>query len=132
MPANIDHGRTSTISSKLTPPWSSRPRSAGFQWARIIVFYKKKYEGNFFTGEENESDNHLHSHVYKCCELLGVKHQYSLGIEFQEYGDDRFEKSKADAHASIPSLVQDVMSNLDTSRAEGRRLTSKINEPSYA
>lgn len=82
------------------------------QSRKTAVVLSASGEGHFFPGEKNELSNHLHPHLFKCCELLGVEHQFQLGIEFQEFGDNRFEKSKAEALAAIPGLVREIMENL--------------------
>lgn len=82
------------------------------QSGKTAVILSASGEGYYFDGQKNSGDNYLHPHLFKCCELLGVEYQYSLGVEFQEFADDRFEKSKTEAYAAIPGLVQDIMSNL--------------------
>lgn len=66
-----------------------------------------------FTGDGIRAAwNHLHPHIEVFSRYLGVSHSWQEGVEYQEFGDDRFEASKAKTFAAIPLIVGEVLSSL--------------------
>ncbi|EDY83742.1 Flavodoxin-like fold subfamily [Verrucomicrobiia bacterium DG1235] len=67
-----------------------------------------------FTGNGIRADwNHLHPHIEVVSRYFGVSHSWQQGIEYQEFGDKRFEDSKAKSFAAIPVIVDEVLSSFD-------------------
>ncbi|MDQ8201501.1 NAD(P)H-dependent oxidoreductase [Pelagicoccus sp. SDUM812003] len=65
-----------------------------------------------FTGDGIRADwNHLHPHIEVFSRYFGVSHSWQEGIEYQEFGDQRFEDSKAKSFAAIPVIVDEVISS---------------------
>jgi len=53
--------------------------------------------------------NHLHPHVETIAHYLGVSHSWGASIEYQEFVDQRFEKSKARAFSKLPDIVEELL-----------------------
>jgi FMN-dependent NADH-azoreductase len=78
---------------------------------KMIVFTSSG-EFDFQEGGVRESFNHLVPHIKSCAHYLGVndkKDFYHVGIEYQEFKDDRHERSKGEAHACIANLVDKIL-----------------------
>ncbi|MDQ8201241.1 NAD(P)H-dependent oxidoreductase [Pelagicoccus enzymogenes] len=77
-----------------------------------------------FTGNGIRSHlNHLHPHVEVFSRYLGVSQSWQEGIEYQEFGDKRFEDSKAKSFAAIPRIVDEVIASfLREERKEQNRI----------
>jgi FMN-dependent NADH-azoreductase len=74
---------------------------------KIIVF-SSSGEFGFQKGGVREAHNHLVPHIKSCAHYLGVTNEqdfYHVGIEYQEFKDDRHERSKKEAFAAISELV---------------------------
>ncbi len=52
--------------------------------------------------------NHLETHIRTCAHYLGVEDSHLIAIDYQEFGDTRYERSVADAYAAIPILVEQL------------------------
>jgi FMN-dependent NADH-azoreductase len=69
-------------------------------------------EFDFHKGGIREELNHLLPHLKSCAHYLGVTHEkdfYHMGIEYQEFKDDRHEKSKNEAFANLANLVDEII-----------------------
>ncbi|MBV9076845.1 MAG: NAD(P)H-dependent oxidoreductase [Methylobacteriaceae bacterium] len=84
--------------------WPLEPLLAG----KILVLLTSAGEFGFGPGGVREHMNHLDPHVRVASGYLGVAETFHLGIEYQEFGDARHERSVADAMAGIPGLVAQV------------------------
>lgn len=82
---------------------------------KTLVMLTSWGEFGFGRGEANEHANHLTSHLETVSKYLGVDDIHHIGIEYQEFGDERFAASKARAGAAIPALVSKL-----AARAAGR------------
>ena len=77
-----------------------------------LVLFTSSGEFGFAPGGIREAANHLDSHFFTLQRLLGADHLFHAGIEYQEFKDDRHAASVANAHAQVPTLVQQVASVL--------------------
>lgn len=67
-----------------------------------------------FTGDGIRANwNHLHPHIEIFSRYLGVSNFWWQGIEYQEFGDKRFEDSKAKSFAAIPEIVDKAIATLE-------------------
>jgi FMN-dependent NADH-azoreductase len=55
--------------------------------------------------------NHLHPHVETIAHYLGVSQSWSAAIEYQEFGDQRFEQSKARAFSKLPEIAEALLAS---------------------
>lgn len=62
-------------------------------------------EFGFGPGEHNEGGDNLVPHLRFASRYLGVSEFHHIGIEFQEFGDTRHERSKAEANRAVRDLV---------------------------
>ncbi|MCE7997541.1 MAG: ACP phosphodiesterase [Rhodobiaceae bacterium] len=63
-------------------------------------------EFGFGAGGINADADHLVPHIRTISKYLGAESLHHIGIEYQEFADHRFEKSKADALTSVELLAQ--------------------------
>lgn len=78
-----------------------------------LVVLTSSGEFGFGKGEIREDFNHLLPHIQSCAHYLGVdakKDMHHIGIEYQEFKDDRHEASKRAAFAKLPQLVNHLLS----------------------
>ena len=59
----------------------------------------------FEKGGINEQANHLTPHIRTLSKYLGVELIYEVASEYQEFADERHEKSLRDAASSIEKLA---------------------------
>lgn len=73
---------------------------------KMIVFTSSG-EFDFQKGGAREAFDHLVPHIKSCAHYLGVSEQdfYHVGIEYQEFKDERHEQSKKEAFACLPGLI---------------------------
>lgn len=62
-------------------------------------------EFGFGPGELNEGGDNLVPHLRFASRYLGVSEFHHVGIEYQEFGDARHERSKAEANRAVHDLV---------------------------
>lgn len=67
-------------------------------------------EFGFGRGEANEHANHLTTHLQTVSKYLGVDDIHHIGIEYQEFGDERFAASRAKASADLQMMVSRLAS----------------------
>ena len=52
--------------------------------------------------------NHVEGGVFAPLEYIGITDQHSAAIEYDEFGDDRTQKSIADAEAKVTDIVVEL------------------------
>ena len=72
---------------------------------KTLVLLTAWGEFGFGPGEPNEGRDNLTPHIRTVSRYLGVEELHHVGIEYQEFGDLRFEASKKEAFASLAPLV---------------------------
>jgi FMN-dependent NADH-azoreductase len=85
---------------------------------KTLVLLTAAGEFGFQPGQLNAEHGHLAPHVRSASRYLGVSQFKHFGVEFQEFGDARFERSKQDAFRRIPLLVEEMQAMLDEECAE--------------
>ncbi|MES1947296.1 FMN-dependent NADH-azoreductase [Salinisphaera sp. C84B14] len=70
-----------------------------------LVVLTSSGEFGFGAGQLNEQAGHLLPHLRSVAGYLGAKDIHHVGIEYQEFGDERFEKSKAEAKKQVAALA---------------------------
>jgi FMN-dependent NADH-azoreductase len=75
---------------------------------KTLIILSSSGEGGFELGGINAAINYLDPHIVTASRLLGVSEHHVIRIEYQEFGDDRHQQSIQSAHATIPSLVQQL------------------------
>lgn len=78
---------------------------------KMIVFTSSG-EFDFQKGGAREAFNHLVPHIKSCAHYLGItdeKDFYHIGIEYQEFKDERHERSKSAAYARMANLVDEML-----------------------
>lgn len=76
---------------------------------KTLVLLVSAGEFGFEAGGFNESKNHLGPHIKTASKYLGVEEMYEIWSEYQEFGDERFEKSNSDAHKNAKELAADLV-----------------------
>lgn len=74
-----------------------------------MVVFTSSGEFDFQKSGAREAFNHLVPHIKSCAHYLGVNNEkdfYHVGIEYQEFKDNRYERSKNEAFADIVNLVE--------------------------
>jgi FMN-dependent NADH-azoreductase len=79
---------------------------------KILVILSVSGEGGFAIGGVRATMNHLDPSIVAASKLFGVSEHHVIRIEYQEFGDDRHQKSIQSAHAAIPILVQKLMQKI--------------------
>ncbi|MEO1248956.1 MAG: NAD(P)H-dependent oxidoreductase [Pseudomonadota bacterium] len=77
---------------------------------KSLVMLTSWGEFGFERGGANEHSNHLTSHLETVSKYLGVDDIHHIGVEYQEFGDERFAASKAKAIAAMPAIVSTLVS----------------------
>ncbi|MDV3350162.1 NAD(P)H-dependent oxidoreductase [Leptothoe sp. LEGE 181152] len=75
---------------------------------KTLVILSASGEGGFKLGGANAAINHLDPHIVVASRLFGVSKHHVIRIEYQEFGDDRHQKSIQSAYGAIPDLVQQI------------------------
>lgn len=78
---------------------------------KTLVLLSSSGEGGLAMGEANAAKNHLQPHLMTIAPYLGAQHVQAIGIEYQEFKDQRHEKSIHDAHEDIRHLVEHLHIN---------------------
>jgi FMN-dependent NADH-azoreductase len=77
-----------------------------------MVVFTSSGEFDFQKGGAREAFNHLVPHIKSCAHYLGVNNDkdfYHVGIEYQEFKDERYERSKNEAFARMANLVDEIL-----------------------
>jgi FMN-dependent NADH-azoreductase len=85
--------------------WPLEPVLGG----KSLVLLTSSGEFGFAKGGIRESLNHLDTHLRTLARYLGAAHVHHLAIEYQEFGDERHQRSIAEAHAAVPRLIRMVI-----------------------
>lgn len=72
---------------------------------KTLVIITSSGEFGFEKGGINEHKNHLAPHIRTLSKYLGVEVIYEVASEYQEFGDERHEKSLRDAESTIEDLA---------------------------
>ncbi|MEO1169706.1 MAG: NAD(P)H-dependent oxidoreductase [Pseudomonadota bacterium] len=76
---------------------------------KTLVLLTSWGEFGFGPGEHNEGHDSLTPHVRTASKYLGVEEFHHIGIEYQEFGDERFEASRTHASAAVELLVEELI-----------------------
>ncbi len=79
---------------------------------KTLVLLTAAGEFGFERGQLNDAHGHLVPHIRSASRYLGVVQFEHIGVEFQEFGDARFEQSKREAFDGIPPLVSRLQARL--------------------
>lgn len=94
---------------------------------KTLVILSATGEGGFELGGVHAAMNHLEPHIVTASRLLGVTSHRVIRIEYQEFGDDRHQRSIQAAHDAIPGLVAELSQTIDhLSRLQARALLNVI------
>lgn len=80
---------------------------------KTLVLLTSWGEFGFGPGEINEGRDSLTPHVRTASRYLGVEEFHHVGIEYQEFGDHRFEASRKAAMAALAPLVDRLVNELE-------------------
>jgi len=72
---------------------------------KTLVLLTSTGEFGFAKGGFNELSNHLVPHIRTMSHLLGMDDVHHIGIEYQEFRDDRHKSSKAEALEGVVELA---------------------------
>ncbi len=75
---------------------------------KTLVALTASGEFGFSPGEMNESAGHLIPHLRTVSKYLGADEMHHVGIEYQEFGDHRFDASKAKATQRVERLAAEL------------------------
>ncbi|MEQ8744091.1 FMN-dependent NADH-azoreductase [Parasphingorhabdus sp.] len=87
---------------------------------KTLILLTSWGEFGFAPGEPNEGRDSLTPHVRTASRYLGVEAFHHVGIEYQEFGDERFEASHEAAFAALDPLVDTLVDALEL-RSNPRR-----------
>ena len=73
---------------------------------KTLVILSSRGEFGFGPGGVREDMNHLETHIRTCARYLGVEQSHLIAIDYQEFGDERHERSIEEAYAAVPQLVE--------------------------
>ncbi len=90
--------------------WPLEPILSG----KRLVVLSARGEFGFQAGGVRASMNHLDAHINTLMPFLGVDREncHSVLVEYQEFEDDRFAKSRARAEESVERLVRKLLVEL--------------------
>lgn len=75
---------------------------------KIMVILCSSGEGGFEAGGIRAAMNHLDPYIVTVSKLLGVSKHYIIRVEYQEFDDERHQRSIASANLAVPKLVQQL------------------------
>ena len=75
---------------------------------KTLVLISSSGEFGFEIGGIREKMNHLGPHIEELGKYLGVDSFYEIKSEYQEFGDERHDKSLSDAYIAIENLVKQL------------------------
>jgi len=85
---------------------------------KTLVLLTASGEFGFGPGEINEGRDSLTPHVRTASRYLGVDAVHHVGVEFQEFGDHRFDASRNAAYAALEPLVDRLAASASSGAAE--------------
>lgn len=77
--------------------------------AKRMIVLSSRGEFGFEPGGMRESMNHLDPHLKTLERYLGVVRKWTASIEYQEFGDERHNRSKQEVLDSIPRIVAELI-----------------------
>jgi len=75
---------------------------------KTMVILSSAGEFGYAPGGPNAAHNHLEPHLLSAGRLLGVARTHRVGIEYQEFGDERHARSKDEAHRRAQELAREL------------------------
>jgi len=75
---------------------------------KTLVLLTSCGEFGFEVGGVREEMNHLGPHIRSVSQYLGVDTQHAIRVEYQEFGDQRHNKSLENAYSTIPILIKQI------------------------
>jgi len=87
---------------------------------KTLVLLTSRGEFGFAPGERNAGRDSLPPHVSTASRYLGVEAFHHVGIEYQEFSDERFESSKKDAFAALEPLVEMLVGDAELHHSHQR------------
>ena len=84
---------------------------------KTLVLLTSSGEFGFGPGEHNEGRDNLTPHVRTASKYLGVEKFHHIGIEYQEFGDERFEASRKRAFAAVKPLAELIGKSAENNKA---------------
>ena len=91
---------------------------------KTLILLTSWGEFGFGPGGPNEGRDSLTPHIQTVSRYLGVETLHHIGIEYQEFGDERFDASRDSAFAALSSLVDTLTVAIE--RAPSSRQVSSI------
>ena len=79
------------------------------QTGKSLVVMTSSGEGGLDPDGPNASLNHLDGHLATALRLIGISHHHTVRIEYQEFADERHECSIREALASLPRIIDEVV-----------------------
>ncbi len=79
------------------------------QSGKVLVLLTSAGEFGFSQNGFNQGSNHLVPHIRTMSYLLGVEAVHHIGIEYQEFGDERHEWSKSKARDAVVELANTLV-----------------------
>lgn len=80
---------------------------------KTLILLTSWGEFGFGPGAPNEGHDSLTPHIRTVSRYLGVEKLHHIGIEYQEFGDERFEASREAAFAALAPLVDTLINALE-------------------
>lgn len=75
---------------------------------KILVILCSSGEGGFEPGGIQANKNHLDPHIITASPLIGVSQHHVIRVEYQEFDDERHQRSLELANHAIPDLVRQL------------------------
>ncbi|MGV7220751.1 MAG: FMN-dependent NADH-azoreductase [Nitrospinales bacterium] len=98
------------------------PIESSLSGKRLVILTSSGDFG-FGPGGVREHMNHLEPHIRTCSKLIGVVEDHHIGIEYQEYGDERHERSVEMAREAVPKLVDYLLNQNEPDHKQGKTLS---------
>ncbi|WP_282605917.1 FMN-dependent NADH-azoreductase [Pelagibius sp. Alg239-R121] len=80
---------------------------------KTLVCLASKGEFGFAQGGIREDKNHLDPHIETFAPYLGVEECHFISVEYQEFGDERHERSRAAARQNAVALAETLARSLE-------------------
>ena len=80
------------------------------QTGKSLVVLTSSGEGGLGPDGPNAGLNHLDGHLSTALRLIGISHRHTVRIEYQEFDDERHARSVEAALASLPGVIDAVIS----------------------
>ncbi len=75
---------------------------------KVLLILTSSGEFGFGSGGINEGAGHLVPHIRTCSKYLGAEEIHHIGVEYQEFDDDRHRLSRNKARAAIGEIAADM------------------------